>query len=178
MLSRLRCGRKCWIAKVRSSSGKRVASRAGADLEHAILRPDRGGRGHLGDDQRLRDRLTFGDRQRRVLVREFLKALRHEGLARHAPHRVENARVADAARLDLAFEHALPFRREIEHANVASEYQMQSAPESFSSRSWSSRDCCASRSIRLENPLPQSTVPDERGGTSLSFARFLFNGAA
>src|SRR4051812_24543627 len=64
--------------------------------------------GHLGDDVRLADGLAGIDRQRLVRIRAAFVALLHEPVARDQRHRREDAWVADAARAQLALDHAPP----------------------------------------------------------------------
>ncbi len=79
---------------------------ASADLEHAVGRADARAFGHQRDDVGLRDRLAGADRQRPIGVGVAPQGGGDELLARHAPHRVEHARVGDAARFELALDHA------------------------------------------------------------------------
>src|SRR5215203_2911047 len=97
--------------------GRGIAG-TGADFENAGPWPHLRRLDHEGDDIWLGDRLPFGDRQRPVLIREFLEAGLDEGLARHAPHGVENVAVADPAPGDLDFDHAVASAGEVKHESV------------------------------------------------------------
>ena len=80
-------------------------ARARADLEHALAALELERFRHVSDDVRLRDRLPFADRQRRVGVRELAHLLAHEFLARHLAHRARHCRGADTTFLDLMRHH-------------------------------------------------------------------------
>ena len=56
-------------------------ARTRADLQNTIRRFDLGRFDHSCNDERLRDRLSAADRQRTVLIGEFLKPLVYERLA-------------------------------------------------------------------------------------------------
>ena len=56
----------------------------------------------------LRDGLFVPDRERVIGVGVPLNGLRNEVVARHCPHCVEDARVRDAAGLDLPADHLVP----------------------------------------------------------------------
>jgi len=72
-----------------------VVSRPGADIEDAIT----GFRGehleHPGDDERLRDRLAAGDRQRNVVIRPRPLAVGDEALPWNRCDRCEHSLVGD-----------------------------------------------------------------------------------
>src|ERR1019366_3103277 len=59
-----------------------------------------------GDDVWLRDRLPFGDRQRRVVVGELRELLGEERFPRDVPERVHDARIGDPAAGELPVDHA------------------------------------------------------------------------
>jgi hypothetical protein len=65
--------------------GRRIA-RAGADFEHLVAWPHIGGLGNRCDDVRLRDGLSFGDRQGAVLVSELLETCGDKIFPRHFAH--------------------------------------------------------------------------------------------
>jgi hypothetical protein len=90
-------------------------ARSGADLENSVARPDLGRFEHQCDDVGLRDRLALGDRQRTVLVGEFLEAFLDKVLPRDTVHGIDHARVADAASGQLDIGHALPGAGKIRH---------------------------------------------------------------
>ena len=75
-----------------------LVAAAGADLEHVVVRAERGELGHECDDERLGDGLPVADRQRPVVVGGVVELGRHEAVPRHDPHRVEHsvARPCDA----------------------------------------------------------------------------------
>ena len=60
---------------------------------------------HQGDDVGLRDGLPVADRERPVPVGVLPRVLRNEPVPRHAAHRLEDARIANAARRDLLGDH-------------------------------------------------------------------------
>ena len=92
-----------------ASQGAGIA-RAGADLEDAVAAGQRRCLEHQGDDVGLRDRLAFGDGQRRVFVGLVAKVGGDEFFARQPPHRREDGGVADAARGELLADHELALR--------------------------------------------------------------------
>jgi hypothetical protein len=94
---------------------RRRIARAGADLEHAVAGLDLGGFDHQRHDIGLRDRLALADRQRPVLIGEFLEAGLDEHLARHPPHRLEHMPVAHPAAGNLNVDHAVAGGRKVEH---------------------------------------------------------------
>ena len=71
--------------------------RAGADLEHAVIRAQSQRFRHQCHDEGLGNRLPLRDRQRAVLVRELRQVGRQETLPRHRPHRSEHCGVANSA---------------------------------------------------------------------------------
>src|SRR5690606_10590718 len=66
----------------------------------------------------LGDGLPFRDRQRGILIGEFLHARRHEALARNAVHGVEHAGIGDPSAREMAFDHLVPGIFEIEHRSL------------------------------------------------------------
>ncbi len=80
---------------------------AGADLQHAVCRTDARCLRHGADNKRLRNGLFAGDRQRRVLVREFLHRGRHEDMARHSPPRRQHTWVANTTSPQLQVDHGV-----------------------------------------------------------------------
>ena len=60
---------------------------------------------HEGDDVGLGDRLIVADGQRMVGVGLGPLRFRHEQMARHRAHRVEDARAADVTRRELILDH-------------------------------------------------------------------------
>ncbi|MGF6936095.1 hypothetical protein OKW41_005257 [Paraburkholderia sp. UCT70] len=106
---------------LRGDRGRIAGARA--NVEHAIAGLQLGGREHLRDDVRLRDRLLAADRQRRIVIREFAQIGWHECLARHAPHRLDHAVVAHAALHDLPFDHPCARFVEIAHRRLLANAQ-------------------------------------------------------
>jgi hypothetical protein len=74
-----------------------VIARAGADVEHAVTRPQPERLAHQGHHERLGDRLAAADRQRRVLPGAGAHSGGHEGGPRHGPDRGQDALVGDGA---------------------------------------------------------------------------------
>ena len=72
---------------------RRLVAGAGADLEHDVLRRGAEQVGHQRHDEGLRDGLAVADRQRAVLVGAGGLLGGDEGVARHAAHRRQHARV-------------------------------------------------------------------------------------
>lgn len=93
-------------------------TRAGADFEHSIGRVDFRRLRHAGDDIGLGDRLPLGDRQRRILIGEFLETLFDESFAWHRLHRLQHARISYAASCEVAFDHLVPGMSVVEHGNL------------------------------------------------------------
>ena len=73
----------------------RVIARAGAHVEHAVVRAQLEQLAHPRDDERLGDRLPAADAQRDVVVGVRPQARGHEGLARHLRDRPQDALVGD-----------------------------------------------------------------------------------
>ena len=93
-------------AHERAEHGRLIAA-AGADLEHLV-----GGfgvelLGHVGHDERPRDRLRLTNRQRHVEVGEASLRPGHEFVPRRRPHGSEHALVGDAAGRDVVAHHPL-----------------------------------------------------------------------
>src|SRR4051812_18539136 len=86
-----------------------------AYLQHLLSGSHFGCLNHHGDDVRLRDRLTFLDRQRRILVRKLLESRRDKELPRHRAHGRKDARVSYTASLNLNTHHSLTRFGEICH---------------------------------------------------------------
>jgi hypothetical protein len=63
---------------------------------------------HARDDVGLRDGLPGLDRQRGILIGEFLQMLGHEGLARHGAHGGKQQRIVNAAGAEMAGDHHRP----------------------------------------------------------------------
>src|SRR6056297_2628062 len=80
-------------------------ARPGADLEHLFTALETQPLDHVGHDEGLRDGLVRVDGQRAVGISLAFQAVRHETLARHASHRIQNQRITYPARADLAFDH-------------------------------------------------------------------------
>ena len=74
-----------------------LIARAGADFEHAVLRPHAELLGHVGDHVGLADGLAAGDRQRPVGIGVVREAVVDEVLARHLVERAQHRHVVDAA---------------------------------------------------------------------------------
>ena len=87
---------------------RRLVARPGADFEDAIriLRGERGR--HDGDHVGLRDGLHLADRNGPIVVRFSAPGGGHESVARDLAQHREQARVTDAAALDLLFDHGEP----------------------------------------------------------------------
>ncbi len=84
-------------------------SRSGSDLEHAITAAEAQSLHGERNDVRLRDRLTFADRKRRVVVCELGEILRDELFAWDAAKRVEDFRIADVSTAQVCFDHVFAF---------------------------------------------------------------------
>ena len=84
---------------------RRRVARARADLEHLVAGAKLGELDHARHDIRLRDGLARLDRQRRILVSEFLQRRGDEVLARHLSHGGKHERIDDAARLEMPRHH-------------------------------------------------------------------------
>ena len=97
-----------------SRQNGRGVTRAGADLQHLFTAFERQSLGHQRDDIRLRDRLIFCDRQRRVFIREFPQRLGQEGLARDGSHGVQNQGRAHPTPCHLAVNHTIAERCKID----------------------------------------------------------------
>ena len=85
---------------------RRIA-RTGADFEYLLAAPERQCLGHERDDIGLRDRLSFFDRQGRVIVGKLAKLRRQKGFPRHTTHGIENQFGSDASRENGFFNHLL-----------------------------------------------------------------------
>ena len=90
-----------------------AVSGAGADFEHSIVGRHARFLAHEGDGVRLRDCLLEANGKCPVVVRQFEKIARHEFMPRHPLHRLEHARIADAALLELLNYHVVPSEFEI-----------------------------------------------------------------
>ncbi len=88
---------------------------AAADLEHPIVRPDLGRFNHQRDNVRLRNGLTFLDRQRGVVVSVLAEPVRHEDLSRHRAHRLEQSRILHPSRRELPLHHPFALGGERRH---------------------------------------------------------------
>ena len=80
---------------------RRLVARAGADLEDPVAGLDLEVLGHLGDHQRLADRLAGLDREGLVAVGVARHGVGDERLARDRAHRCEDALVGHAASAQL-----------------------------------------------------------------------------
>jgi hypothetical protein len=77
----------------------------GADLENSVRPSDAKRVGHVGDDERLRDRLTVADRQRTISIRKRPHGFWHEQVPWHVAHHIEDTGIRDAAPPKLFSEH-------------------------------------------------------------------------
>ena len=69
---------------------RRLITGAGADFKHALVAGEFKRFTHRSNHVRLRDRLPFADRQRRVVIRARAKFLGHKFVAWHAQHRFQH----------------------------------------------------------------------------------------
>ena len=74
----------------------RLVTRAGADFEHAVLRPDFQLLRHVGDDVGLTDGLAARDRQRLIGVGAVGELRGDKMLARNRVHGAQHRLIADA----------------------------------------------------------------------------------
>ena len=84
------------LLKYNLSAERPIVVLSGNDLEHAMLRRHRQALCHIGDDKRLADGLTAGDRQRPVGIGAVGKARVDEDAPRHLIHRPQHDLVHNA----------------------------------------------------------------------------------
>ena len=82
-----------------------LISRAGSQLQHAILRTKLGCLKHRSDDVWLRNRLTTANRQRPIFVSMLAQLGRDELLARNFANCGEHALIEDSPSLELTLHH-------------------------------------------------------------------------
>ncbi|MGY4339881.1 hypothetical protein ACVWW3_004787 [Bradyrhizobium sp. LM2.9] len=92
----------------------RVAG-ASAYFENAVAGLYLGRLDHQRDDVRLRDGLTFADRQWAIFVGEFFETGFDENLAWHTPQRLQDVGIPHPASGNLNINHLVPGAREIKH---------------------------------------------------------------
>jgi hypothetical protein len=83
----------------------RLISRPGSNLQHAMGRRELERLRHVGDDVRLRDRLSEPDWKRAVVVGDSGQIRRDEAMARHRSHRGEHLPIGNPTGRDLIGDH-------------------------------------------------------------------------
>src|SRR5947209_4719847 len=91
----------------------RLVSRSRANLQHLFAAAQVEQLDHPRHDVRLRDRLSFADGERAGAVRLRGDDLRHEAVARHLAHRLQDPVIGDPARRDMAVDHERALMREL-----------------------------------------------------------------
>ena len=91
---------------------RRLVPAARADFEDPVRRPWLERLRHGGDDERRRDGLPVADVERLVEIGRAEVLRLHEQVARHLPHRVEDARVGDALAGEILVHHPAAARGE------------------------------------------------------------------
>ena len=108
----------------------RVA-RAGPDLQHPVTWTNLSRLDHCRDDIGLRDRLTFFDRQRRILIGELGHRRVDKTLARNFAHRRQDVSIGDPASRDLGIHHLTAQTSIITHPALRSRQENTSEKQPF-----------------------------------------------